>query len=332
MRTKLLEILVCPKCEGSLLPVDVGYDAAGNIESGALRCPPCANVYPIHGGIPRFVPMENYASSFGLQWNLFRAEQIDSINGLPASRNRFFAETGWTPESLSGKLVLDAGCGAGRFLDVAANYACDAVGVDLSNSVDAAKQNLTGRRNVDFVQASIYELPFRRDTFDAAYCLGVIQHTPDPSAAIAAIPRVVKSGGDVAYFIYKKKRWTLFYSKYLVRPLTTRLPERLLLALIKITMPFLFVLTEILFRIPLLGRYFAFAIPVANYVGANNRQPGLTAKQRYRWAIMDTFDMLAPTFDQPQIEADVRAVLERAGVTNVRLTAPYALCLNGTKE
>jgi len=275
--------------------------------------------------------MENYASSFGLQWNLFRAEQIDSINGLQASRERFFTETGWTPESLSGQWILDAGCGAGRFLDVATGHDCDLVGVDLSNAVDAAKQNLGGRTNVDLVQASIYELPFRRGAFDAAYCLGVIQHTPDPRGAIAAIPRVVRSGGRVSFFIYKKKRWTLLYSKYLVRPFTTRLPERVLLALIKVSMPFLFVLTEILFRIPVLGRYFAFVIPVANYVGANNRQPGLSARQRYQWAVMDTFDMLAPKFDQPQVEADVRATLASAGVEDVKITAPYALCLNGTK-
>ena len=329
MRTKLLDILACPKCRQRLTLSAPETDAAGNIESGSLRCAVCGAAYPITAGIPRFVPMANYASSFGLQWNLFHADQIDSMNGLDASRTRFFAETGWPPESLNGQLILDVGCGAGRFLDVVSQFDCDAVGMDLSNAVDAAKENLRGRKNLDFVQASIFELPFRPGVFDAAYCLGVIQHTPDPHRAVATIPQVVKPGGRVAFFIYEKKRWTLLYSKYLVRPITKHLPDRLLLALIRIAMPILFPLTEVLFRVPILGRYFAFVIPVANYVGANNRQPGLSARQRYQWAIMDTFDMLAPAFDSPQTEPEISGILRQAGVTNIARTARYALCLNG---
>lgn len=328
MRRILVDRLACPSCGGTLALQ--GDDGAEVIESGSLRCGGCSRDYPIVAGIPRFVPAENYASSFGLQWNRFRSDQLDVASGLDASRKRFFAETGWTPESLSGEWVLDVGCGAGRFLEVASKFDCNVVGVDLSNAVDAARKSLGDRPNVDFVQASIYELPFRRGAFDSAYCLGVIQHTPDPQAAVAAIPAVVKRGGRVAFFIYEKRRWTKLYAKYLVRPLTRRLPDRFLLALLHLTMPLLFPLTEILFRLPLLGRIFAFTIPVANYVGANNRQPGLSMKQRYRWAILDTFDMLAPAYDFPQTEPDIRRVLERAGVRNIARTAPYALCLGGT--
>lgn len=310
---------------------DARNGAEGDIETGDLLCGACSATYPITNGIPRFVPPENYASSFGLQWNAFRADQLDSLNGFHRSRDRFFAETGWSPESLKGQWILDAGCGAGRFLDVVCNYECDAVGVDLSNAVDAARSNLRGRGNVDLVQASIFELPFQRGAFDSAYCLGVIQHTPDPHRAIASIPRVVKTGGRLGFFIYERKRWTLLYSKYLVRPLTKRIPQRLLLWWIKLSMPLVFPLTELLFRVPFLGRYFAFAIPVANYIGGNNRHPGLTVRQRYQWAVLDTFDMLAPAHDHPQTEAEVRAVLAAAGVTSVERTAMYGLCLSAIK-
>ena len=67
-------------------------------------------------------------------------------------------------------------------------------------------------------------------------------------------------------------------------------------------MPVLFPITELLFRVPRLGRWFQFAIPVANYV--HERQ--LSMAQRYRWAILDTFDMLAGN-DTVGVRADFDA-------------------------
>ena len=67
-------------------------------------------------------------------------------------------------------------------------------------------------------------------------------------------------------------------------------------------MPFLFAITEVLFRLPVIGKLFRFAIPVANYVGVLP----LDMQQRYRWALLDTFDMLSPAYDQPMTEQELR--------------------------
>src|SRR3954470_15618611 len=108
MNRDLLTILACPQCHAGL-SLDVGREADSEIESGILRCSRCAAAYPIVRGVPRFVPAENYSSNFGLQWNRFRRTQLDSATGLPISRTRFFAESGWTPDELRGRSVLDAG-------------------------------------------------------------------------------------------------------------------------------------------------------------------------------------------------------------------------------
>jgi ubiquinone/menaquinone biosynthesis C-methylase UbiE/uncharacterized protein YbaR (Trm112 family) len=332
MQIKLLEILACPSCLGPLSCVREGSPSEDEIVSGQLKCRRCPRTYPIVWGIPRFVASDNYASSFGLQWNIFKAEQIDSINGFRLSEQRFYDETGWSPGWLKGKWILDAGCGAGRFLDVASREGAEIVGLDISDAVDAAKVNLAGKTNVHFIQASIYELPFRPGAFDGCYCIGVIQHTPDPRRSLRSLPRVLKEGGRIAFFIYERKPWTWLYSKYLVRPFTKRLNKNVLLALIKSLMPVLFPITEVTFRIPYLGRLFRFAIPVSNYVGCNSRtNAGLSLRQRYRWAIMDTFDMLAPQYDQPQTFEDVCEVLADAGIIDLRRTALYGLCLEGRK-
>lgn len=314
MREKLLQILACPKCRSALALAEGAAAVGGDIRSGGLDCVGCGLSYPVVNGIPRFVPHDDYASSFGYQWNRFRLEQIDAANGTRLSERRLYSETGWTEEWMGGKWVLDAGCGAGRFVEVASRGGAEVVGMDISSAIDAARGNLEGRTNVHLVQASIYEPPFREGSFDGLYCIGVIQHTPDPPAGLRALPGLLKKGGRIAVTVYERKPWTMFYAKYLLRPLTRRMGERALLRAVKLTMPVLFPITEAVFRVPLAGRFFMFVIPVANYV--NERE--LSARERYRWAVLDTFDMLSPRYDQPQTQQEVESALAEAGVVNLK--------------
>ncbi len=314
MKKKLLEILSCPECLGDLQLTTTTDEV--EINEGNLTCESCSKEYPITNGIPRFVEADNYAASFGYQWNLFRKEQIDSHNGTTLSADRLWTETGWAPGELKGNWVLDVGCGAGRFLDAASRSEGEIVGVDISSAVDAAKVNLEGRDNVHFVQASIYELPFKPGTFDKVYCIGVIQHTPDRDKSLRSIAEMVKPEGEIAVTIYPRKPWTKLFSKYWVRPITKRMKKETLLNLIQGVMPVVFPLTNVLFRIPVLGKAFMFAIPVANYV--HDKQ--LNREQRYAWAILDTFDMLSPAFDQPMTEEEARKPLAESGFEVSRKT------------
>lgn len=327
MRRQLLDVLSCPGCGHDLSVTAADTSGSDDILTGSLTCTDCGRTAPIVNGIPRFVPPDNYATSFGYQWNRFRGEQIDVLNGTRLSETRFYTETGWTPEWLRGKWILDVGCGAGRFLEVMSREPCRAVGVDLSNATDAARLTLASRGNVDLVQASIESLPFKTGAFDGCYCIGVIQHTPAPQQSLSTLPRVVKSGGRLAVTIYERRRWTKYHGKYLIRPITRRMNKRVLLFLIRALMPVLFPLTEVAFRLPGLGPLFRFTIPVANYV----HERRLTLAQRYRWAILDTFDMLAPEYDQPQTESEASAALARGGLAAIDRRGMSGLTLVGTK-
>lgn len=328
MQIKLLDVLACPQCGGALTCTAIETDSAGEVLAGRLVCASAAHQFPIENGIPRFVARDNYAASFGFQWNRFKLEQIDSANGTNLSATRFYAETGWTKDWLRGKWVLDAGCGAGRFLDVAADSEAEVVGLDISSAIDAARANLAGRRNVHFVQASIYEPPFRPGAFGGCYCIGVVQHTPDPQETMRTLPRVLSPAGRIAITAYERKSWTRFYAKYLLRPLTKQLDKRKLLAGIKVVMPVLFPITSVLFRLPLAGRVFMFAIPIANYV----HETTLTRKQRYAWAILDTFDMLSPQFDQPRTQQEVEEALSAAGVVDLQRLPNPGVNIVGAKS
>ena len=328
MQTKLLDLLACPECGTALSCAVTEKEKDGEIVSGRLECASGAHQFPIEDAIPRFVPRENYAASFGYQWNRFKVEQLDSANGTGLSADRWYSETGWTRDWLKDKWVLDAGCGAGRFLDVAAEGEAQVVGLDISSAIDAARANLGGRQNVHFVQASIYNPPFRPGVFDGCYCIGVVQHTPDPQLAIGTLPHFLRAGGRIAITAYERKPWTLFYGKYLMRPLTKRVDKQKLLSGIKGMMPVLFPLTNVLFRLPLAGRLFMFVIPVANYV----HEPKLTAQQRYEWAILDTFDMLSPQYDQPRTQDEIETALASAGIKNLRRLENSGVNIVGEKE
>ncbi len=187
-------------------------------------------------------------------------------NGTTLSEKRFRTETGWDPGWLAGRVVLDAGCGAGRFLEVASRDAGLVFGLDYSESIDAARVSLADRDNIELVQADIYALPFRRGSLDGWYCIGVIQHTPDPERALAQIPPLVAPGGRFALTAYERRRFTLLSGKYLARRIFRRLSATAKLRLIRLTLPVLFPLTAVLFRLLVLRRAFRFVLPIANYV------------------------------------------------------------------
>lgn len=328
MKEGLLALLACPRCRGLLDCADPVRGEGAEIETASLACRGCGEAFPVRGGIPRFVPDDGYGGSFGMQWNLFRTEQLDSATDAAESRRRLHSEIDGDASWLAGKTVLEAGCGAGRFLEVAAAAGATVVGVDLTRAVDAAALTVKGRPNAHVVQASIYELPFRDGVFDLCYSIGVIQHTPDPARSLESLPRVVKPGGRVAVTIYERRPWTLFNGKYLVRPLTTRMPRQLLLLMIRVAAPVLFPVLDVLYRVPLLGRTLAFIIPFADYT----KVPDMRYSDRYRAAVLDTFDMLSPTYDQPQTREEVEAALLRAGVEGTRRLATPGLTIVGSRR
>jgi SAM-dependent methyltransferase len=308
MREQLIDRLAEPGT-GASLQLEGARREGERIVEGVLVSQQTGARFPIRNGIPRFVPEENYASSFGRQWNRFRECQLDGVNGTGRSMARFDAELGWDPRELRGKWVLDAGCGAGRFAEIAAGRGAEVVALDYSSAVDAAAKTLAPFPNADVVQGNMLEPPFKPGAFAYAYSIGVIQHTPDPQEAIRQLIPLLEPGGRFGLTIYGRKPWTKLNGKYLVRPLTRRMPQPLLMAAIEQAMPVLFPVTNVLFRMPLLGKVARFAIPIANYVERTED----TEEQRYAEAVLDTFDMLSPRYDSPMQWTEVAAALSQAG-------------------
>jgi len=300
-----LDLLCCPACRGELVQPD----------DSSLRCTGCGEGYVVRDGIPRFVPAENYASNFGLQWNLFRRTQLDSFSGQPISRQRFLGYTGWTEEDLRGALVLDVGCGAGRFTEIALSLGARVVALDYSSAVDACRLNHQGAERLSIVQADIYRLPLKEGVFDRVYCLGVLQHTPDVERAFRALPPALKDGGALAVDIYPKLWTDVLWPKYWLRHATRHMDPAKLFASVRAGVRWLWPVSVALGRVPLVGRKLRHLVPIVNYEGVYPLSP----QQLKDWAVLDTFDMFGPAFDQPQTAEALEGWMRSSGLEDIEV-------------
>jgi SAM-dependent methyltransferase len=269
--------------------------------------------FPIVGGIPRFCEIENYTSSFGRQWNLFEKTQIDREGTAEdISARRLFAETGWNPDDLDGLDILEVGSGAGRFSRAILEHSrANLYSVDYSSAVEANLRNNArlGRGRLWLAQASVYELPFPDGRFDKVLCLGVLQHTPDFEAAVAALIAKAKPGGEIVVDFYPVRGWwTRIHAKYLLRPLTRRIDHDRLLRLIERNVDWLIRVSAVLNRMHLgvLTRF----LPL---VDQRTLPPAMSAAERRETSVLDTFDMFSPAYDRPRRVDNVAGMFERHG-------------------
>jgi SAM-dependent methyltransferase len=171
-------------------------------------------------------------AAYGLQWNRFRIIRTDE------DRATFRNRTGLGTSDLAGKLVLDAGCGMGRYLRIAAESPARLiVGVDLSQAVIAARELTADLPQVSIVRGDLLRLPFAPGTFDHIYSLGVIDHTPDPRAAFLALTRLLRPGGRIAVWVYPRERPIVEAIMDIQRAVSTRLPLGLLEPLCRMAAP-----------------------------------------------------------------------------------------------
>ena len=150
----------------------------------------------------------------------------ESINADPAELAKFseLAHRWWDPDSefrplhqinplrlgwisalcgLSGKRVLDVGCGGGILADSMARQGADVLGIDLaSKALRVAQLHAleAGTTNVRYQEISIEALAKEQPgSFDAVTCMEMLEHVPDPASIVRACSVLVKPGGWVFF-------------------------------------------------------------------------------------------------------------------------------------
>lgn len=292
---EFLAILRCLSCAGALRNASDG-----------LQCEGCGRKYPQVNGVLLFVDTQHYAGSFGFQWQIFARTQLDTEQSR-RSETDFCRRTGFRPEDLKGKLVLDVGCGMGRFAEVATRWGAHVVGIDLSVAVEVAARNLADRSAIIF-QADVFKLPFAPESFDYIYSLGVLHHTPNCEQAFKVLRALLKPGGRIAIWLYSAyTRW--YRCSDLYRHISRRMPPKLLHALCYVTVP-LYGVHQLLRRIPLVGRpasgLLAYLIPMSF-----NKDP--------KWRVLDTFDWYSAQYQSKHTYEEVFRWFEDCGLDDLRV-------------
>ena len=276
-----------------------GYGRAG-------RC------YPIVKGIPRFVESDRYARSFSFEWDIHDRTQLDIYRTDSPSEKEFVAKTGFTPQFLNGKLVLDAGVGAGRYADIASRWKADVVGVDLSYAVEAAQRNLGQRTNVWIAQADIGQLPFRPESFDVIFSIGVLHHTPDTRAYFNKLIPLLKPGGVVAIWVYSRSEDYLTRARWV--PFVNKLPDKTFYTWCRWFVPW----AQARLTHPLVG-------------GLRRSFPFPTHGLGIEYDILDTFDGYSPTYHGTHSPEEVEQWFRDAGLTEITRPSDWETCMRGGK-
>lgn len=237
MNDELLDLLACPGCRGGISLSSVVRRHSRRVMEGTLECRNCGQGYPVRGGIPRFVAGNvddlevRVADLFGAEFSQFAAND-DDFDSLAVRRGIFFSRTGLDPNvddigngdpfdllrlervglhadgsALKGKVVLDAGCGGGRFTGIISETASRTVGLDLGNQVERAFEPYAEDPRVDIVQGSVLAPPFQAGVFDVVVSLGVLHHTPAPPKGVERLAALLRPGGSLSLMVYPPEYW-----------------------------------------------------------------------------------------------------------------------------
>jgi SAM-dependent methyltransferase len=305
--------LRCPNDQHPLTSSGVTLDAADELVCSA-GCH-----FPVVGRIPRFVQDSRYAVSFGRQWTTFRQTQLDSYSGTTITRDRLCRCLGTTADgdplvALAGKSVLEAGCGAGRFTELLLDAGARVVAFDLSDAVDANAENMLGRDEYFICQADVLHAPVAPQSFDLVLCLGVLQHTPDPEAAIAALATYVANGGALVLDHYSLD-YPQTRSRRALRSLLLRLPPRyassVALHLARCLVP----VHRLVWRDDRISRELRGRLmKVSPLVDYYDSYPQLRSRMLAEWAILDTHDTLTDRYKHLRSLESVVAAVEATGL------------------
>lgn len=321
MQRRSVDIFRCTRCSQALfLAAVTGEDTAtGEITEGTLACPQGHTTAPIVRGIPRFVGSDSYAANWGFQWKRFDRIQIDTVMRNDLSRDRFYKTTGWPPR-MEGQRILEVGCGAGRFTQLALETGADVVSFDLSSSVDVALRNNQGQSRWVVFQGSIYDIPVQENSFDKIFCMGVLQFCPDVEGAFRSMLPFLRSGGEIVIDVYERSKFPPL--KTFVRPVTKRMKTESLYKLLSWTIPPAFEVKKAIHQVPGVCPQLAKLIPIGA-ISHVDRGLNYTDDELKQVKILSALNMLSPAYEHPQRMEDVRRWFTESGLIEVELKRGY---------
>ncbi len=325
MRLSLLGLLACPECGGDLAFESLPQLPAprDDVREGLLACRACRARYPIEDGVPRLRPrapaaarVEKTRRGFGWEWLRYPGSR-------PADEAVFLEETMLPRDAPAGKLVLDAGCGMGRYSAVARALGAEVVAVDMAEGLRRVAEAAREDPRLHAVEADLLHPPFKPGVFDIVYSQGVLHHTADTRAAFFAVAPLVKRGGLLTVWLYGKAGKFADFATNPLRPgkewIASR--RRLAWAVVGARHAFSDFLRFFTTRLPV-PLVYALCYPLT-LLGA---VPGLkyltfSVDPDFQARLIENFDWISPPFQWHHTKEELAEWFREAGFTPLRVLA-----------
>jgi len=312
MKKKLLDYLFCPDCHCEFQLITKKAED-GEIIEGSLLCSACNNEYPIKMGIPRILKREtdrvsqrtskNFGYSWTKVWKLSNADELEF--------NSYFAAL-LKKEDFKDKLILDAGCGSGRFTYfVGLHSTKDVIGFDFSNSVESAFEITRRLKNVHIVQADIYNLPLKKE-YELIYSIGVLHHLPRPQESFNNLVSLLVKNGQIFAWVYGKEGNRIYLKLFEpFRAITCQLPLFMNNILSTLLAGTIWIIIKLIY-LPCYKRGFVEKLPLGKYLMFFYR---LGFKQ-FRGTV---FDKMIPPIANYYTEQEFRSWFQDNGLKDIKI-------------
>ncbi|MEO5644431.1 MAG: class I SAM-dependent methyltransferase [Bacteroidia bacterium] len=255
--------------------------------------------------------------SFGEEWNRFASFTDEQIK---TAGDQYFDIV--TDEMLNkNSLVLDIGCGTGRWSKFISSRVKFVEAIDPGDAVRAAVPFTKSCGNVRVSQAGFGGIPFGKSSFDFVFSLGVVHHLPDTQGAISEASSMVKPNGWLLLYIYYALDQRGIFFRFifrcadLLRRMISRFPKGLKffcceLIAIFIYGPFI-LLTKF---IQLFGGKAWKKIPLSYY-----------AEQPWKVTRNDALDRFGTPLEKRFSKNEIESMLAKSGLRNIRFSdhEPY---------
>jgi 2-polyprenyl-3-methyl-5-hydroxy-6-metoxy-1,4-benzoquinol methylase len=291
-----------------------------------FKCPK-GHTFPIINEIARFTNSNNYAKSFGIQWKHFSKTQLDSYTKTDYSYQRLERICG-PIDKFNNQLVLEVGCGAGRFSEILLKHGAKLFAIDISNAVEANNENNKSiSKNYFIAQSDVATMPFASNSFNSIICLGMIQHTANPLETLQSLNKHLKPGGKIFVDFYSDIYPSTFSRKFL-RVFLRMVHSRFKLAFVKgivfLMWPIhqifhVFIDSEIFVRSRFIQLSYYTLLRLSPVVDHKIAYGELTPSMLKQWSILDTHDTLTDRYKHLISYNSAQVLLRSAGFAQIKV-------------
>lgn len=215
-------------------------------------------------------------------------------------------------------VVLDIGCGNGRFLKYLAPKVKFIEGIDPSQSVLSASRNVKNHSNVRITRADVHNIPFPDESFDFVLSLGVFHHVPSVRSALASAVRKLKPHGHLLlYLYYNLDNRNILYRMFFifsgfVRQLISRFPFPLKVICSNVIaffvyLPFIALAAGIKKLFP--GKKWHASVPLSYYIGKS-----------FYTIRNDALDRFGTPLEKRFCRNDIQTMMTEAGLSKIKFS------------